>query len=81
MMFYLVVCLKQVVSWKDVPMEPLWKLYSLRSNSRKKIDVDKCVVMFPETREETEWLYIWMECVVGGIKSKKTVVLEQIWFI
>ncbi|AES64386.2 putative F-box domain-containing protein [Medicago truncatula] len=49
---------EQEASWKDVPMEPLWEIYSLRSNSWKKLDVDMSMVMSPETREETVRFYM-----------------------
>ncbi|RHN72433.1 putative F-box domain-containing protein [Medicago truncatula] len=49
---------EQEASWKDVPMEPLWEIYSLRSNSWKKLDVDTSMVMSPETREETVRFYM-----------------------
>ena len=50
--------LEQEASWKDLPMEPLWEIYSLRSNSWKKLDVDMSMVMSPETREETVRFYM-----------------------
>lgn len=42
------------ISWddplyKNVPLEPLWEIYSLKNNSWKKIDVDMSMVMRPET--------------------------------
>ncbi|XP_045805925.1 F-box/kelch-repeat protein At3g23880-like [Trifolium pratense] len=41
-----------------ISKEPLWEIYSLRSNSWKKLDVDMSMAMFPKDEENTSRFYM-----------------------
>ncbi|GAU35491.1 hypothetical protein TSUD_384460 [Trifolium subterraneum] len=45
-----------------ISKEPLWEIYSLRSNSWKKLDVDMSMVMFPEEGEHIARFYMDEMC-------------------
>jgi molecular chaperone HtpG len=72
--------LEQEATWKDVPMEPLWEIYSLRNNSWKKLDVDVSMVMSPETREETVRFYTDGMCHWWDKLKKIVMMVEHILF-
>jgi molecular chaperone HtpG len=42
----------------SISKEPLWEIYSLRSNSWKKLDVDMSMVMFPKEVEDISRFYM-----------------------